>query len=67
MRQAALNRRISHVRARIPAGCPACRTAPPLVILRDGDPDPPERCPHCGRPYAGLRAIRLTVVDRGPQ
>jgi hypothetical protein len=59
--------RIDHVRERIPTGCPACRTPPPLVILHDDEPEPPTSCPTCGRPYQGVRVIRITRVDRGPQ
>jgi hypothetical protein len=67
MSRSRITRRIEQVRERIPTGCPACRTPPPLVILHDGEPEPPTSCPACGRLYPGIRVIRITRVERGPQ
>jgi hypothetical protein len=68
MTGAALRRRLGHVRSKVPVGCPACRTPPPLVILHDGDePEPPDVCSQCGRRLSGIRVVRIVRVERGPQ
>jgi hypothetical protein len=67
MSRSALARRLTQLGPRIPTGCPACRTPPPLMILHDEDPEPPTRCPECGRPYQGIRVVRITRVERGPR
>jgi hypothetical protein len=67
MSRRALERRLAGMQVRIPVGCPACRTPPPIVILHNDEPAPPEACPECGRVYPFLRVIRLVRVERGPQ
>jgi hypothetical protein len=67
MSRSALARRLTQLAPRIPTGCPACRTPPPLVILHDDEQDPPDFCSACGRPYQGIHVVRITRVERGPQ
>lgn len=63
-----MNRTLSTLRSRIPEGCPVCREMPHrLVILHDGDSEPADTCPGCGRPYPTMPMVRITVVDRGPK
>lgn len=63
MSRGALERRLAGMQARLPAGCPACRTPPPIVVLHDDEPAPSEACERCGRAYSGITCIRLV---RGP-
>ena len=67
MSRATLNRRIKEIRSRAPEGCFACRNPPPIVILGEDDPEPPESCEQCGRVFIGMRVVRITRVERGPQ
>ena len=67
MTRTTLTRRLSQLQFHIPDGCPACRTGPPLVILRGDEPEPPDACPSCGQPYPFRRIIRLVRVEQGPQ
>ena len=67
MTRAALHRRLTVLQKQVPTGCPACQTAPVIVILHDDEPEPPDTCPACGQPYPFRRVIRLVRVERGPQ
>ena len=67
MTRTTLARRLTHLQLRRPLGCPACRSLPPLVILREDEPDPPGACAQCGQPYSGVRVIRIVRVERGPR
>ena len=62
-----LTRRLAVVRTHLPAGCPACRVPPPIVILHGDDPEPPTACEVCGRPFTGITVVRIRRVERGPQ
>lgn len=44
--------RVDRLRARIGEGCPACRNRPPVHLLQESDPLPPNDCPACGRRFA---------------
>jgi ribosomal protein L34E len=67
MTRSAMARRLASLHARVPVGCPACRTAPSLVILFDDEPDPPQVCSQCGRALTGIHVVRIVQVERGPQ
>jgi Zn ribbon nucleic-acid-binding protein len=45
--------RIDRLRAKIGAGCPACRDRPQVWILGEDDPEPPDQCERCGRRVDG--------------
>jgi hypothetical protein len=62
-----IERRLTHLQTRLPVGCPACRSLPPFIILREGEPEPPTTCGVCGCPVSGLHVIRIVRVERGPQ
>ena len=66
MSRTALQRRLQQMRARLPEECTACRIPPPIVILHDDEPGPPDACPACGRVYTGITCVRLVRVERGP-
>lgn len=62
MRQHLL-RRVDDLRAQLPAGCWACRNWPLVRILREGDPEDPLICTHCGRHWHGLTRVYLVGID----
>ena len=45
--------RVDRLRARIGAGCPACRNRPRVRIPGEDGPESPKWCEACGRRVAG--------------
>jgi hypothetical protein len=58
-----MRHRLGNVSARLPEGCPTCRTWPPVWLMTNSDPEPPEQCAQCGRRLAGLVRVYVTDVD----
>ena len=63
--RAALGRRVVAVGAHVPMGCQSCQALPPLVVLRDDEPEPPAACRRCGT-ASTTTVVRLVRVERGP-
>ena len=69
MTRSAVARRPAGIPAQDPDECPACRLLPPIVILHDDEPAPPDSLPQCGRVYGGVTCeagsnARLISYDR---
>lgn len=67
MRRGALYRRINAMHANRSQGCPECQLPMKVAIVFDDEPAPNGICLSCGRPYPGLRVVRIVQVDRGPR
>lgn len=35
---------------------------PPIVILREDEPEPPAACPECGRVSSGITCVRIVLI-----
>jgi hypothetical protein len=58
-----MSQRLDRLRHRLPVGCSVCRDWPLVWLLNEGDPEPPESCPQCGRIWTGLVRVYLVGVD----
>lgn len=59
-----LEPRLAALAARVPRGCPACRSWCGTVLVGDaGDASRPERCPGCGRLVPIATVVHVVGVD----